>query len=106
MRAALIGAVMMCWPALAWAGPSEEVAARGCATLAERVDMVPGRKPVFLRSYDGAENEPALAGAAFTYDNALALVALVACGKPGHARRIGDALLDAALHDRGVVAQA
>jgi len=97
MRAALLIALMLCWPGLAAA---QGVAERGCATLAERVDALRGRGPIFLRSYDDAEAEPALAGAAFTYDNSLAIIALVACGKPGHAQRVGEALLDAATRDR------
>ena len=45
---------------------------------------VSGDDPVFLRSYDagsgeGPNPEPALNGA-FTYDNALAVIALRACG--------------------------
>jgi hypothetical protein len=99
---------------LAWIAVSEStaasspvatVAARGCATLAERVDRVPGADPVFLHSYDslqgiGMAAEPALTTAAFTYDNALAAIALTACGKADQARRIGDALLAAATDDR------
>src|SRR5262249_26273712 len=65
---------------------------------------VAGDGPVFLRSYDsadgsGAPSEPVFNGA-FTYDNALAAIALEACGAAKQARRIADALLDAAMHDR------
>ncbi|MFT3905125.1 MAG: hypothetical protein QM718_02300 [Steroidobacteraceae bacterium] len=45
-------------------------------------------------------NEPALRGVAFTYDNALAVLALSACGEPELARRVGTALLYAQEHDR------
>jgi len=95
-------------PALA--APIESDAARiladrACAALVSRVAAEPGSGPVFLRSYDGADgagpiDEPALATAAFTYDNALAVIALVACDRIGDARRIGEALALAATHDR------
>ena len=57
-----------------------------------------------MRSYDGASgsgagDEPALNGA-FTYDNALAAIALRACGDILAARRIADALWLAAGGDR------
>ncbi|HTH15014.1 MAG TPA: hypothetical protein VL974_00065 [Magnetospirillum sp.] len=84
----------------AFAGEGEPVAKRGCAALAGRVNAVPGSGPAFLASYDGVEGEPALNGAAFTYDNALAAIALVACGRVPEAHRIGDALLAAATSDR------
>ncbi|WP_223677557.1 hypothetical protein [Azospirillum agricola] len=87
------------------AGPAAELAARTCATLAARVDEIPGSGPVFLRSYDnayapGPTSEPALSIAAFTYDNALAVIALNGCGKRPQALRIGEALLDAVTLDR------
>ena len=59
------------------------LARSGCATLAGRVDALPGDGPLWLGSYDQAGDSPALAGAAFTYDNALAIIALVwLCAKP------------------------
>jgi hypothetical protein len=75
-----------------------------CHALRDRVDVVPGDGPLFLRSYDaatgsGAGAEPALNGA-FTYDNALAAIALRACGDIPAARRIADALWLAAGSDR------
>ena len=81
------------------------VADRTCSALAARVDAVPGGVPVLLRSWDGAAGsgppaEPALAGAAFTYDNALAAIALVACGRLAQAGRVGAALLAAVSADR------
>ncbi len=53
--------------------------------------------PIFLRSYDGddglsAPTEPALTTAAFIYDNALATIALSACGRDKEARRIATAI--------------
>jgi hypothetical protein len=65
-----------------------------------------GTGPLFLASYRPVEGnrseppfEPALAGAAFTYDNALAGIALLACGDRTAARRIGDAVVRAVEHD-------
>lgn len=91
----ILAAVLLTSPALA-----EPVAERGCAVLAARVDAVPGGGPAFLASYDGVADEPALLGAAFTYDNALAAIALVACDRLPQARRLGEALLAAATSDR------
>ncbi|MGQ9370668.1 hypothetical protein [Azospirillum sp. ST 5-10] len=87
------------------ADAAEGLAATACAALVRRVDVHPGRGPILLRSYDadvgeGPPAEPALANAAFAYDNALAAIALVACGDTARARRIGEALLAAATDDR------
>lgn len=99
-----------CGGSVAWADNASLVADRGCAALASRVDGEAGGGPLFLRSFDGAEGSgpavnPALATAAFTYDNALAAIALVACDRLPQARRIGEALLAATLHDRAGAAQ-
>lgn len=72
--------------------------------MASRVDAIPGNTPVLLRSYDslrgrGAPDLPPLHTAAFTYDNALAVIALLACGKHAEAERIGEALRLAAMND-------
>lgn len=92
-------------PAGAFTDTAADLAARTCAALAMRVDRIPGSGSVFLRSYDsaageGPTSEPALKDAAFTYDNALAAIALTACGRPAQALRIGEALLSAATNDR------
>jgi hypothetical protein len=76
-----------------------------CADLVAAVDAAaPGAGPAFVPSYRSADDEaalpPALATTAFTYDNALAVVALTACGHGDWARRIGDALLAAIGRDR------
>lgn len=76
-----------------------------CAALAQAVDgSAPGTGPAFVASYragpDEADLPPALRGSAFTYDEALAAIALVACGDVRRATRIGDALLSAIRHDR------
>lgn len=84
--------------------PAAHVALHACTALLARVNAFPGNGPVFLRSYDdasgaGAGPEPVLGGA-FTYDNALAIIALQACGEDAAARRIGAALLAATEIDR------
>jgi len=81
---------------------SASVAQRSCAAIATRVDAEPGSGPVLLRSYDGATgggmtDEPSQQTVAYTYDNALAAIALLACGKPQQALRVGAALRLAAL---------
>ena len=91
-------------PIAAAASNSERVGQQACSALLARVNAIPGAGPVFLRSYDagsgaGEGAEPALNGA-FTYDNALAAIALQACGEGKAAARIGDALLLAAANDR------
>ena len=51
-----------------------------------------------LQSYStgNGDEEPSLKTAAFTYDNALAVIALIACDKLPQARRVGEALRRAA----------
>jgi hypothetical protein len=83
---------------------NDDVAQRACNAIAARVDAVHGAAPVFLRSYDnergeGVVDEPALRTAAFTYDNALAVVALLACDRRAQALRVGEALRIAAMTD-------
>jgi hypothetical protein len=69
-----------------------------------RVDAYPGHGALLLRSYDNPNGNGApvllpLRHAAFSYDNALAVIALLDCHAPVQARRIGAALAAAALHD-------
>lgn len=83
---------------------AEHVASLGCKAMAARIDAMAGSGPLLLRSYDasagqGAPTTPPLHAAAFTYDNALAVIALLACHKPLRAARIGEALRLAAMHD-------
>lgn len=78
-------------------GVANGVATRACSAIAARVDSVAGSAPLLLRSYDaaqgsGAVDEPALRTAAFTYDNALAVIALLACDRRAEALRVGSAL--------------
>jgi len=91
-------------------GPTQQALARdSCDGLRRAVTQDQGGAasgPLFLTSYrtTGAPGEPpfepALAGAAFTYDNALAGIALLACGDRAAARRIGDAVVRAVAHDQ------
>lgn len=92
--AALAGACLALWVAEA---RSAELPS-ACATLSRSLDAGPAG-PVFLPSYPSVGSGPLL-GAAFLYDNAVAAIALVACGEPKKAARIGDAILLALDHDR------
>jgi hypothetical protein len=69
-----------------------------CQSLSKTMDARPAG-PVFLPSYPTVKEGP-LQGVAFLYDNAVATIALVACGDPQQAKRIGDAMLIALDHDR------
>lgn len=79
------------------------LAAPLCKAITSAVDAA-GAGAVFVASYRAGPQEkalpPALAHSAFTYDNALAAIALVACGDVARARRVGDALLHAVGNDR------
>lgn len=91
-------------PAAAPDAIASRVAVQACKAMQSRVDAVPGNAPLLLRSYDeaggtGQIDPPALHTAAFTYDNALAVIALLACGHRDQALRIGAALERAALLD-------
>lgn len=78
--------------------PSRAATVKPLDAIRRKLDAIPGG-PAFLTSYPTAPS-PALANAAFTYDNALALIALNAAGFARQARRIGDAFLIALGHDR------
>ncbi|WP_433996287.1 hypothetical protein [Bradyrhizobium jicamae] len=76
-----------------------------CAALANAVtSQAAGASAVFLRSYEPGDGETdlpaALASSAFVYDNALAAIALVACGDVERASLIGNALSRAVRSDR------
>ncbi len=81
------------------ADPATSLAGAACAAIAARVDRHGGNDPLLLASWESGEDaiEPALATAAFVYDNALAVIALCACGRTPAALRIGRALRAAAL---------
>jgi hypothetical protein len=85
-------------------GVARSVATRACAAIAARVNSIAGSAPLLLRSYDSAQGSgeidaPALRTAAFTYDNALAVIALLACDRRTEALRVGGALERAAVED-------
>ena len=84
----------LAWLALGAAPAS--AAQSACATLAKSAE---GSGPAFLVSYPTVTSGP-LQGAAFLYDNAVAAVALVACGNAHQAARIGDAMLAGLERDR------
>lgn len=73
-----------------------------CAALDRAVQSL-ADGPVLLASYPAFEGHPqaiiALRGVAFTYDNALASIALFGCGKAQSAGRIADALAYATDND-------
>lgn len=75
-----------------------------CQALTARVAALPGKGPVMLASYEpapGGEPLPApLRQSAFVYDNALAGIALIACGQPAAARRIADGVVAGVTRDR------
>jgi len=78
------------------ASPGSQRAA-SCAPLASAVALqAAGSEAAFVRSYEHADDEtrlPAgLASTAFVYDNAVAAIALVACGNVTSATTIGNAL--------------
>jgi hypothetical protein len=91
--------------AMAANGSAQSQRTRYCAPLAAAVtSQAAGAKAVFVRSYEHGEDEsrlPAgLASSAFVYDNALAVIALVACGNVTSATTIGNALSLAVRNDR------
>src|SRR5579862_6869309 len=68
-----------------------------CTDLATVVEPV--GPPTFVTSYPTVAAGP-LHNVAFLYDDALAVIGLVACGENERAKRIGDAMLWALDHDR------
>jgi hypothetical protein len=90
---------------VAASGAPDSQRARYCAPLADAVTaQAAGANAAFVHSYEHGEDEsrlPAgLASSAFVYDNALAVIALVACGNLSSATTIGNALSLAARNDR------
>ena len=83
-------------PLLATAPPSDWQ-----RTLSQRAAALPG--PGLLQSYDVSGNDAfalTQAGCAYTYDNAVAGLALLAAGDTAGAQRLGDALAYAQANDR------
>ncbi|MEO8801899.1 MAG: hypothetical protein ABI304_05965 [Rudaea sp.] len=82
--------------------PRQLVAQKACDAIASRVDLYPSASALFLKSYDADDQgnqDPSLETAAFSYDNALAVIALIACDKLPQAQRVGEALRRAAMSD-------
>lgn len=79
----------------------QRLAAETCAGLRAAARAEPGDGPMLLPSYPGVRGPHpprklrALRGAAYVYDNAVAGIALVACGAPAQALRIAAALREA-----------
>ncbi len=97
-----IGAIACAAQALGSPLPVADIAQRACAAMTARVDALAGTGPVLLLSYEGASgsgqsNDPSEQTVAYSYDNALATIALLACGSDRQAKRIGSALRLAAL---------
>lgn len=105
-RTALVLCALLLPALTANAAPRDADAVASCRQLGAQVDRAgPAGTPVFVRSFEpqggtDATLGPALTGAAFTYDQALAVTALVACNDAARAARIGDALVLAIRHDR------
>jgi hypothetical protein len=107
----LIALALACAATAALAQPGatqQQLARQSCEGLRRTVaedQKGAASGPLFLTSYRLAEGhqgpplEPALQGVAFTYDNALAGIALLACGDAASARRIGDAVVRAMARD-------
>lgn len=72
-----------------------------CSALRAAASAVPGNGPMLLPSYPSLPpgTMKPLENVAFVYDNALAGIALTACGESAQARRIADALVIAASSD-------
>jgi hypothetical protein len=94
---ALAGSILAFVSAGAQGAPAAS-SATACGYLV-RIMALQSPGATLLASYPTERSGP-LSGAAFTYDNSVAVIALVACGQLAHARRIGDALLWALDHDR------
>jgi hypothetical protein len=101
LGASIPAAVMIAMPVMAEQG-RPQLEQLTCAALDHAVQSL-GDGPVLLASYPAFEGNPApiiaLRGVAFTYDNALASIALFGCGKPQSAQRIADALAYAVDND-------
>lgn len=87
------------------AAADHTLAAPLCRALTAAVGSeAAGSGPAFLASYRPGPDETAvplpLRSSAFSYDNALAAIALVSCGDVASARRIADGFLLALDHDR------
>jgi hypothetical protein len=75
-----------------------------CGAIGSALAGQPTATAAFIRSYQAGDDEAqlpsGLASSAFVYDNALAAIALVACGQVNQATVIGNALISAVRRDR------
>ncbi|MDE1993917.1 MAG: hypothetical protein KGI75_15550 [Rhizobiaceae bacterium] len=105
-RALVFGALFAgCIPG-AWAAGDDAhagLAAKLCDGLVARMIGDPAQ-PFIFRSFEPFDESsplhPALENTGFTYDNALAIMALYACGRKSEAKRVADALILAVDTDR------
>lgn len=105
MRAVLLSIVLATLTTSARPPTAEPtpVASPSCQALARHVREAGGTGPVLLVSYTPGPGRPldaSLTAAAFTYDNALSVIALTSCGQGAAARRVMDGLLLARAQDR------
>jgi hypothetical protein len=101
----MIVVAMTTGAAFAANGNLDSQMAHHCRALSNAVtSRTAGSHAIFIRSYEPGKDEgqlPAgLASSAFVYDNALAVIALVACGNVTNATIIGNALSSAVYKDR------
>lgn len=99
----LVACVVIC--SVSGDASAEPAAAAFCGGLKSAVkSQVSGGNAAFVRSYQPAPDESklpdGLSTTAFVYDNALAVIGLIACGDVGAARLIGNALSRATQEDR------
>lgn len=107
MRRSIVAVIFvaMTTGAFAATGHPDSLTAPHCTALANAVtSRAAGSRAAFIRSYEPGQDEsqlPAgLGSSAFVYDNALAAIALVACGNVTDATIIGNALSLAVGKDR------
>jgi hypothetical protein len=93
----LLPFIVVCWT-LSTDIARAATPADACRDLQQQVAAAPGG-PILLPSFPTAPAGP-LQHTAFLYDNAVAILALIGCGQPAAAQRLGDALVLAQAHDR------
>jgi hypothetical protein len=103
LRIALAAVVLLTTAAEAAVPAVHPLAPPLCASLSRSVESL-GNGPVFVTSYRPLETEHGLplplSTTAFVYDNALAAIALIACGHTAEATQIGRAIAEGIDRDR------
>jgi hypothetical protein len=94
----IVSTVVGAWLLLGMSQLAAAEVPTACDYLSTSIDGLPDG-PVFLASFPTVRSGP-LDGAAYLYDNAVATVALVACGQPQKASLIANAIVLALDHDR------